>query len=610
MNYYHHFVIPFTAGLLFLVIVVAAKWIGWIKHLDAEQKGLIKRNIFGKASLLATWEVITESLLHRRIFQKNFLLGYMHMSLAFGWFLLIVMGNLETRIFTHGQLNPPYVPIFFEFFEHDLSTLRYKEIFTFVMDFLLLFVLSGVALAYMKRATSKPLGMKKATKHAFIDKLALTSLWLIFPLRLAAESVTAGLYDSGGFFTRWLGEAIVSLPGADMLYYPLWWAYSISLGLFFISVPFTRYMHIPTETLLIFLRKYGIREKNEHTSYTQVELNACSRCGICIDSCQLSSELGISNSQSTYFLKSLRDKKTTDYLTETCMLCGRCDFACPVGIENSTIRLNQRRETPASAINFGYVPTIEASKGKIAFFAGCMGQLTPSITKATLTLFNAAGVEYTHIDKDTTICCGRPLQVNGEESAAKELAQKNKQLIEGTGAQALVTTCPICARIFAESYGLSIPVYHHTQFLYQLAASGQLKLTPTSNLITYHDPCELGRGLGIYEEPRELLKFAGNLVEVKSSKTDSLCCGGSLAITSINQQQRSQIAQKTLESIGANDVDFVATACPLCKKTFTAASDENAILDVSEILVKACSNTRQSLKPEEKQRTKETSKVN
>ena len=122
------------------------------------------------------------------------------MSLAFGWFLLIVMGNLETRIFTHGQLNPPYVPIFFEFFEHDLSTLRYREVFTFTMDFLLLFVLSGVALAYMKRATSKPLGMKKATKHAFIDKGANIALANI-PLRLAAESVTAGLYDSGGFFT-------------------------------------------------------------------------------------------------------------------------------------------------------------------------------------------------------------------------------------------------------------------------------------------------------------------------------------------------------------------------------------------------------------------------
>ncbi|MBN1989196.1 MAG: (Fe-S)-binding protein [Bacteroidales bacterium] len=610
MSYYHHFVIPFTAGLLFLVIVVAAKWIIWIKGLNNQQKRQVKGNIFTKKSLLATWEVLAESLFHRKVFKKNFLLGYMHMSLALGWFLLIAMGNLETRIFTHGQLNPPYVPIFFEFFEHDLSTLRYKEIFTFVMDFLLLFVLSGVALAYFKRATSKPLGMKQATKHAFVDKLALTSLWLIFPLRLAAESVTAGLYGTGGFFTRWLGEAIAPLPAIDMLYYPLWWAYSLSLGLFFISVPFTRYMHIPTETLLIFLRKYGIKETEKHTSYTQVELNACSRCGICIDSCQLSSELGISSSQSTYFLKSLRDKKATDYLTETCMLCGRCDYSCPVGIENSTIRLNQRRESPATGTSFGYVPAIEASKGKIAFFAGCMGQLTPSVTRATLALFDAADVEYTHIDKDATICCGRPLQVNGEENAARELAQKNKQLIEGTGAEALVTTCPICARIFAESYELSIPVYHHTQFLYQLAASGQLKLAPSNNLITYHDPCELGRGLGVYDEPRELLKFAGNLVEVKSSKTNSLCCGGSLAITSINQQQRNQMARKTLQSIGANDVDFVATACPLCKKTFTAASDENAILDISEILVKAFANTKQSSKPEQKQTAKETSTVN
>jgi Fe-S oxidoreductase len=602
---YHPFVLPFSIGLVFVVFWIVGKWIYWISKLSFEDKTKIFRNIFSLKTPQAIWEVIMESLIHRRVFKKNVLLGYMHMSLALGWFLLIILGNLETRYFTHGRINPPYFPIFFEFFEHDLISLNYGRFWTFTMDLLLLFILSGVSLAYFKRFKSKPLGMQKTTKHVPIDRLALTALWLIFPLRLFAQGVTAGLYDAGSFLTNPIGNILAETLPIHYLYYPSWWAYSFALGSFFVLLPFSRYAHIPTEVLLIFLRRYGVAEKEIHTAYTDVELSSCSRCGLCIDACQLSSDLGIVSTQSTYFIKSMRYDKPTDMLIDSCMVCKRCDQVCPVGIDIASIRANQRKVVQLFEENsYKYINGYQYQKAKVAYFAGCMGHLTPSVYKATLELFRKAGVDYNFIDKDGSICCGRPLQLTGQEDAAKQLIEKNIKLIENCGATVLVTSCPICAKVFNESYNLKIPIYHHSQYLLKLANESKLHFNKADIQITYHDPCELGRGLGVYDEPRELLKLAGNLIESSNSRENSLCCGGSVGITNISQEQRNIIASITLTELGVDKADVVATACPLCKKTFKSVAQDIKIADISEIMLDSLSENEN--RPKQKSNSKET----
>ena len=106
------------------------------------------------------------------------------------------------------------------------------------------------------------MGMKRTTRHVFVDRVALTSLWLIFPLRLTAESLTAAIKHNGGFLTGTLGDLIASGMSATAvadLNAAAWWAYSFALAAFFIAMPFSRYMHIFTEVPLIFLRRYRLR---------------------------------------------------------------------------------------------------------------------------------------------------------------------------------------------------------------------------------------------------------------------------------------------------------------------------------------------------------------
>ena len=132
------------------------------------------------------------------------------MSLAFGWFLLILFGTIEADIFGAKHLNAPYKAIFFRFFNPEHGRMGFEAAYGFFMDLILAFILSGLLLAVLKRFYSKVVGMKKTTRLKLTDKIALTSLWLIFPSRLLAESFTSGAYGTGSFLTGTLGPWLAS----------------------------------------------------------------------------------------------------------------------------------------------------------------------------------------------------------------------------------------------------------------------------------------------------------------------------------------------------------------------------------------------------------------
>jgi hypothetical protein len=238
------FVIPFNLGLYFIIIYAVARSIRWFRDLSRPDKLRLQRGFFGKAFGQSIKEIFMESLVHRKILKSNPRLGYMHMSLAFGWFLLILFGTLEADIFGESHLNAPYKAIFFKFFNPDHGRAGFEAVYSFWMDLLLAFILSGLLIAVIKRFSSRIVGMKKTTKLNKLDKIALTSLWLIFPSRLIAESLTSGAYGSGSFLTGNLGSFLASFLPAQELAYPFWWLYSLSLGTFFVLLPLTRYMQL------------------------------------------------------------------------------------------------------------------------------------------------------------------------------------------------------------------------------------------------------------------------------------------------------------------------------------------------------------------------------
>ncbi len=606
------FVIPFNIGLYFILIYAVARSIIWFRELSRPDKLRLQRGFFGRAFGQSLKEIFLESLIHRKILRTNPRLGYMHMSLAFGWFLLILFGTIEADFFGEKHLNPPYKAIFFRFFNPDHGKTPLEEGYAFLMDFLLAFILSGLLLAVLKRFTSKVVGMKKTTRLKAIDKVALASLWLIFPSRLIAESLTSGAYGTGSFLTGSLGSWLASFLPAQQVAYPFWWLYSLALGTFFVLLPLTRYMHIPTELFLIFMRNSGIRTGDKAGTFSEVQVYSCSSCGICIDQCQMNLSAGINNIQSAYLMKAIRNNEDTWDIAHNCLLCGRCDQKCPVGIELSPIRMILRRAgesesksdirniwkgyfrrnqsipppKPAADLNYSFLPQIEPAKVDVLYFAGCMTHLTPAIKNSMTKILNTSGVKWSFMDETGGACCGRPLMLAGQDREARELINYNSQIIWKSGAHTLVTSCPICYKVFKESYYLDVEVLHHTQYIKNLIEEGSVKLNFLHKSVAYHTPCELGRGSGVYDEPREVLMHVANLEKTGYENENSLCCGGSLGNIKLSHARKQQIAGDTVRKLTKGDPDILATACPLCKKTLANAT-RTKVADISEIVAEA-----------------------
>ena len=590
------FVIPFCLGVLALLVISVIKYFNWYRGFDRKQQTLIRKNILSWKFLPAIWEMIRESLLHWRITRHNVILGYMHRSLAFGWFLLIVVGAVQAVLaFPNG--HPFYVAIFFNFFEPRATNIAHfasATQFANLMDILLLYVFSGLTLAIFKKFWSKPLGMKRTTRHNLTDRVAKAALWCIFPFRLLAEGATSAIYHNGGFLVVAMGNMLRAMGlDNDIFEYNTWMFYSLALGVFFTLMPFTRYMHIFTEVFLIYFRKLGLREGDQKSGFTLYELSACSRCGICIDGCPINRELDITNIQGVYLLQTIRNKdlfnKEQD-IANMCMVCGRCSTDCPVGIDLATIR-RQVRSQAVKPIDhpdgFQYLKRQQHFNaiGRVAYFGGCMSHLTPGITEAMEQIFQAANQNYWYMDKESTMCCGRPLLQQGLIRQADELRNLNKRLIAKSKATMLVTSCPICYQSFTQEYKLDIPVMHHTQYIDMLIKTGRIKVAKSDMRVTYHDPCELGRGCGVYDEPRRVLSATTTLLPTREEREKSLCCGYNLGNTHIETSQQQLIRDAALRNLTEPQPDRICTACPMCKKALNRANDL-LVSDIAEIIAK------------------------
>jgi ferredoxin len=238
------------------------------------------------------------------------------------------------------------------------------------------------------------MGMRRTTKLRMGDRIAMYALWAIFPLRLLAESFTSGI-SGGSFLTRGFGLIFESFVANDAMILPTWWAYSIALGVFFFALPTSRYMHIPAEMLLIFLRNAGIKSQNTNAGYGSIEIQSCSRCGICIDACQMSSAARLDRKTTVYFMRSLRQQKgDIEAAAQQCLMCGRCVHVCPVGIDSCRLKQNARRsEAFFSPAQYQYFPSTETIRTDVLYFAGCMTHLRPGMSKAMQTVLERADIK-------------------------------------------------------------------------------------------------------------------------------------------------------------------------------------------------------------------------
>jgi len=583
---YDPFVLPFTLAMVFIILYLLIGAGRVILALTKDERLSLVKSLNPARLLNTTKEIFVDCLLHVKVFKRNIVLGYMHFSIAFGWFMLIFIGHIEVLLYTPQRNGVLYYPVFFRYFVMETQQTLRGSFFFFLMDLFLLMVLSGIGLAIFKRFRSRALGMRRTTKLKIGDRLVLYSLWAIFPLRLLAESFTANI-SGGSFLTTSINHLVHGFVTNPENALPIWWCYSIALSTFLFTLPFSRYMHIPTEIMLIILRNAGIKATSYRNGYAECEIYSCSRCGICIDACPMGVNTGDIKFSSVYTIRLLRRREDAIESAEKCLMCNKCVEVCPVGINSTQIKLLYRQKSNNNkSHNFSYLPDKigKESLNKVLYYAGCMTHLSPSIYISLFKILRSAGIEYTFMDSDGSVCCGRPLLLSGDISGSRKLIEKNTEYIKASGCKTLLLSCPICYKVFKEEYKLEgIEIMHHSQYLNELVKIGRLKLSKGTEKLVYHDPCELGRGSGVYNQPRELLSYVGDLKASPEERGESICCGGSLGSLTLSYDKRKKITEHALVSLNTLNPDTLVTACPLCLKTFSPLNNKRTV-DISQIV--------------------------
>ncbi|WP_405303812.1 (Fe-S)-binding protein [Methanobrevibacter sp.] len=213
------------------------------------------------------------------------------------------------------------------------------------------------------------------------------------------------------------------------------------------------------------------------------------------------------------------------------------------------------------------------------YFRGCTArEKQTGIQDATEKLLKLARVDYHILDDE--MCCGSVLLRTGFEDEAREQINKNTEILKG---EKILTSCAGCFKTLKEDYE-GLDVIHISQLLDNLIKEGRLNFTKKDLNVTYHDSCHLGRHLNVFDEPRDVIKTAANLVEMENIREDSLCCGAGGGVKSAYPEIADEMAKIRIGQAMGTGCEILVTPCPFCK--LNLENDDMEVLDLTEFLVR------------------------
>ncbi|MCS7143900.1 MAG: (Fe-S)-binding protein [Archaeoglobaceae archaeon] len=304
-----------------------------------------------------------------------------------------------------------------------------------------------------------------------------------------------------------------------------------------------------------------------------------------------------------------------------CSVCGMCSFVCPANLDlikfweetreelvNKKIAplpihrkvrdLTYRELNPYGGDQQKRAEWLEFSvgKSKTLYFAGCTASFkAQNIAKSTTKVLKNLGVEFTVLGA-YEFCCGSPFLRTGQRDVAKMLFTKNIKVWQKEGIEEIITSCPGCYKSIKEEYPklakeakieLNFEVKHVSSvFAERMRKEGNLEF-----VATYHDPCHLGRHMGVYEEPREVIRKTGiKLVEMERNREFSLCCGAGGGVRAQFKEIAISIAEERIREALETGTNVIVTSCPFCEYNLSRVGGSRVrVFDLSEIVEKTIS---------------------
>ncbi len=251
--------------------------------------------------------------------------------------------------------------------------------------------------------------------------------------------------------------------------------------------------------------------------------------------------------------------------------------------------------------NLSFTPT---EKADTVLYIGCTpASVRNDVALASAELLHRAGKRFTLLG-EREVCCGVIAKRLGAYDEAREQAKRNISTLKG--AEEVIFPCPACYSAHMQDYNdlevdLPFKSMHISEVLNRSLSDGELDLGELNRKVAYHDPCNLGRGMNMYDEPRRILQAIPGLelVEMYPTRSASWCCGGEhMGVLYPRLAQR--IAREKISLAIEAGAETLVTACPLCLVNLKDAAQAEAtprtpaiqVCDITEILLESTMRAR------------------
>ncbi|HMD72110.1 MAG TPA: (Fe-S)-binding protein [Bryobacteraceae bacterium] len=388
----------------------------------------------------------------------------------------------------------------------------------------------------------------------------------------------------------------------------------------------------------------------DYTAGQLFEMDACTKCRMCAQVCPAVAASQNGELSAVWRMNALRailqgrggflrrlfgnqppSEEQLKHFSDTvfkCTLCANCEEVCPVGIGLKELWLSLRQDMVHSGSYPAKIDMIRKNlagsrnvfaedneeraawvedmrnapddglvkdHAEVVYFTGCVAAYFPMAQKIATSLAEiliACEVDFTLMGEDEW-CCGFPLLGAGLKDQFQEFARHNMAAVRARGAKKVVFACPSCYQAWREHYPPGIEIAHASEFLVDLLREGRVPMKETPLTVTYHDPCDLGRGARVFDAPREAIQSIPGvrLVELPRNREDCQCCGGGGNLEMLDAALSTEIAKRKIEEVVSTGAQAVVTSCQQCVRTMNTYVRRNKVsvevLDLTQLVRKA-----------------------
>ena len=536
---------------------------------------------------------LLDVLLQRQTIKERPFTGIMH---AFVFWGFVAFGGYTTVEFLYGLGIV------------DLTEARWFHAYRLALTPFAGAVLGGITYLLVRRAVVRPIALgAKLSIESIVIALFIATLMITFLLTFRLEEGSAAAQ------VNWWAHAVVILVFMALI--------PASKHLHLVLSPITVFLKSPELGNLPNLdfekEQVGLETVKDLGSKTALDAFTCVECGRCQVNCpawgagkELNPKTIILQTQDA-LLAGERERKLGEVYSEKvlwqCTTCGACENQCPVGIEHLPILIGSRRglvsngdapdylgamynnlERRSNIWGLGYdqrtkfvqsasLDTFDPATHDVLVWLGCAGSFDADFQKSLRSLFGilrAKAVTFGVLSKER--CTGDPAKRTGNEYMYQELATGNIAALKAAGPKKILTSCPHCVKTIGDDYkkfGYEVEIVHSSVYVEELtrqdlrSAKALAERSAGREVVTFHDPCYLGRYAGKVDEPRALLtRFGADIKEPERNRENPFCCGagGGLLFADKEEEPGSRISDVRFKQLQATGATTVVTACPFC----------------------------------------------